>query len=100
MYLKAIRNGGAASRCLELYAPRLLKGDVMPGFLVKHFVKDLGIALDVAKSVNLSLPGLALANQLYIALMGYDEGELGTQALIKCLARLSRVEDGPWMSKI
>lgn len=63
----------------------------------QHFVKDLGIALDEARSFELALPGLALASQLYVALQSYGEGELGTQALVNSLTRLSKVRAGaPW----
>ena len=91
-YVNCISKGGAASRSLDLYAPRILQADFQPGFYVKHFVKDLSIALDEAKEMNLALPGLALATQLYISLLAHGEGDLGTQALIIALARLSNVD--------
>ena len=91
-YVDCISKGAAASRSLDLYAPRILKGDMQPGFFVKHFVKDLSIALEEAKEMNLVLPGLALANQLYIALQAHGDGDLGTQALIQALARLSNIK--------
>lgn len=91
-YVDCISRGGAQSKSLDLYAPRILKRDMQPGFYVKHFVKDLGIALDEAKEMKLALPGLALANQLYISLQAHGEGDLGTQALIKALARLSNID--------
>lgn len=56
---------------------------------MKHFVKDLGIALDEAREMKLALPGLAIANQLYIALVAQNEGDLGTQALIRVLRRMN-----------
>ena len=51
----------------------------------------MGIALEEAKRMNLSLPGLALANQFYVAAsaMGYEN--LGTQALYKVLERLNGI---------
>ena len=88
-YLTAIRGGAAGSRSLELYAPRLRKGDMAPGFLVKHFIKDLRIALDECNRMRLALPGLALAQQLYTALAAQGDEELGTQALIRVLERLN-----------
>jgi len=91
-YYDCISKGGAQSKSLDLYTPRILKNDMNPGFFVKHFVKDLGIALDEAREMNLALPGLALANQLYISLQAHGEGDLGTQALILALARLSNVD--------
>lgn len=91
-YVSCISTGGAGSKSLDLYAPRIMKGDMEPGFYIKHFVKDLGIALDEAREMNLALPGLAQVNQLYISLQAHGEGDLGTQALIKALARLSNLQ--------
>ena len=91
-YLTAIRGGAAGSRSLELYAPRLRKGDLAPGFLVKHFIKDLRIALDECNRMRLALPGLALAQQLYTALAAQGDEELGTQALVRVLERLNNVK--------
>ena len=91
-YLTAIRGGAAGSRSLELYAPRLRKGDMAPGFLVKHFIKDLRIALDECNRMRLALPGLALAQQLYTALAAHGDEELGTQALVRVLERLNNVK--------
>lgn len=88
-YLSAIVDGGAGSFSVRSYAPRILRGDMEPGFYVEHFVKDLGIAINACKQMNVSLPGLALAQQLYVSLIGCGDGRLGTQALIKTLERLN-----------
>ena len=60
-----------------------MKDDYAAGFYVDHFVKDLGIALDEAKEMRLSLPMVALAEQMYIALQAQGHGRLGTQAITK-----------------
>jgi 3-hydroxyisobutyrate dehydrogenase len=52
----------------------------------------MGIALDEARRMKLSLPGLALANQLYIALQAQGHGRDGTQALMLALASLSKID--------
>jgi 3-hydroxyisobutyrate dehydrogenase len=90
--LTSVEPGAAGSWSLTNYAPRMLKGDFEPGFVVEHFVKDMGIALAEARRMNLSLPGLALAQQLYVALMAQGKGRKGTQSLILALASLSNVE--------
>ncbi|CAM6028203.1 unnamed protein product [Sphagnum balticum] len=90
-YLQAIGGGAAGSKSLELYATRIQKRDFAPGFYVHHFVKDLGIALHECQQMGISLPGLALAQQLYVSLKGYGEGNLGTQALILTLERLNNL---------
>lgn len=91
-YLAAIRGGGAGSFSIESYAPRILRRDMKPGFYVEHFVKDLGIALEACKHLAISLPGLALAQQLYVSLVANGDGKCGTQALIKTLERMNGAE--------
>lgn len=88
-YIAAIRGGGAGSFSIESYAPRILKNDMEPGFYVEHFVKDLGIAINACREMGVSLPGLALAQQLYVSLCAHGDGKMGTQALIITLERLN-----------
>lgn len=92
MYIKAISTGAAGSKSLDLYADRILRRDFDPGFFVNHFVKDLGISLRECQQTGLSLPGLALAQQLYVSLKAHGEGNLGTQALVLALERLNNVQ--------
>ena len=89
--LKSVSTGAAGSKALEVLAPRMLKADFEPGFFVEHFLKDMGIALEEAKRMNLALPGLALANQLYVAVQAQGYGRKGTQALMLALEHLSDV---------
>lgn len=79
--LKSIETGAAGSWSLSNLGPRMIKGDFEPGFFVKHFIKDMGIALASAEEMNLQTPGLALAKSLYeqISKQGFDEK--GTQIL-------------------
>ena len=90
--LRSVAGGAAGSWSLSNYGPRMLRGELDPGFMVEHFVKDMAIALAEARRLNLSLPGLALAQQLYVALMARGHGRLGTHSLILALARLSDVD--------
>jgi 3-hydroxyisobutyrate dehydrogenase len=90
--LDTISKGAAGSWSLSNYGPRLLQGDLKPGFKIDHFIKDLGIALNEARRMNLSLPGLALAEQLYVAARAQGHGQNGTQALLVALAHLSSVD--------
>jgi len=78
-----ISTGAAASFSLSSYAPRILKEDYSPGFFIKHFIKDMTIALDEAEKMNLDLPGLTLAKQMYEKLVEMGEENSGTQALYK-----------------
>jgi len=79
--LESIGAGSAASWSLANLAPRILDGDFAPGFYVKHFIKDMRIALESAAEMGLALPGLAAAKRLYDALAAAGGSELGTQAL-------------------
>lgn len=90
--LTSVSGGAAGSWSLTNYAPRIFQGDFAPGFAVRHFLKDLGIALAEARRMRLALPGLALAEQLYRALEAQEHGASGIQALILALARLSAVD--------
>ncbi|PIN04844.1 putative dehydrogenase [Handroanthus impetiginosus] len=90
-YLNAISTGAAGSKSLDLYGSRILNRDFEAGFYVNHFVKDLGICLRECQNMGLALPGLALAQQLYLSLKAYGEGDLGTQALVLALERLNNV---------
>jgi 3-hydroxyisobutyrate dehydrogenase len=90
--LASVTGGAAGSWSLSNYAPRMLQGDFEPGFLVEHFIKDMEIALTEARRLNLALPGLALAHELYLALRAQGGGRKGTQALLLALAKLSDVE--------
>jgi 3-hydroxyisobutyrate dehydrogenase len=90
--LESVALGAAGSWSLTNYAPRMLAGDFEPGFAVDHFIKDMGIALAEARRMRLSVPGLALAEQLYVALSAEGYGRKGTQSLVLALARLSDVD--------
>lgn len=79
--IETLSGGSAQSWSLSNYGPRVLAGDLEPGFYVKHFVKDLRIALAEAESMGLALPGLELAKRLYESLSGGGGSDLGTHAL-------------------
>ncbi len=81
--LASIETGAAGSFSLSKLAPRMIDGDFEPGFYVKHFIKDMTIALESAEEMGLSTPGLKLAKQLYEELAANGEENSGTQALYK-----------------
>ncbi|WP_373501906.1 NAD(P)-dependent oxidoreductase, partial [Desulfococcus sp.] len=87
--LSSISGGAAACWSLDNLAPRILRKEFDTGFFVEHFVKDMGIALDEARRMNIALPGLALVEQLYHMVMADGGKRLGTQALMPALARMS-----------
>lgn len=80
--VETISGGAAGSWSLSNLAPRMLRGDDAPGFFIKHFIKDMGIALSSAEEMHLDLPGLQLAKRLYDELSARGMEDSGTQALI------------------
>ena len=81
--IDTISTGAAASWSLSNYGPRIIKGDYAPGFYVKHFIKDMEIALEAAREMGLDTPGLELALERYRELAEQGGAELGTQALYR-----------------
>lgn len=90
--LQSVSSGAAGSWSLSNLAPRMIDGDFDPGFFVEHFIKDMRIALQEAAAMNLALPGLALAHQLYQAVVAQGHAKDGTQALLLALAQLNEIE--------
>ncbi|KSU81769.1 3-hydroxyisobutyrate dehydrogenase [Fictibacillus enclensis] len=83
--LKSIESGAAGSWSLSNLAPRIIKGNFEPGFYVKHFIKDMKIALESAGEMGILTPGLQLAKDLYEELAEMGEENSGTHALYKRL---------------
>ena len=91
--IDVIGSGAAASVCINGLGRRIADGDFDPGFYIKHFVKDMGIALAEAKRMQISLPGLALAHKFYVHAMDVGYENLGIQALYKTFERMRYEED-------
>jgi len=89
--INVIGKGAAGCWSINNLGPRIVKGNFDPGFFIKHFIKDMGIALKEAKNMNLSLPGLALAYQFYISATALGFENLGTQGLYKVLAKMNGI---------
>lgn len=85
--LDSITTGAAGSWSLSNLAPRMIKGDFSPGFFVKHFIKDMTIALESAQEMGVMTPGLSLSLDMYKELANMGESDSGTQALIKYFDR-------------
>jgi len=81
--MRSIETGAAGSWSLSNLGPRMLAGNFEPGFYVKHFIKDLGIALQSAEEMGFDMPGVRLARSLYEKLASLGEQDSGTQALFK-----------------
>lgn len=88
--LKSIGAGAAGSWSLNNLAPRMIKGDFEPGFYVKHFIKDMNIALSEAREMGFKTLGLELAIRLYEALAEEGNGDKGTQILYQLIDELEQ----------
>lgn len=86
-----IGQGAAGSWSINNLGRRIARQDFSPGFFIKHFVKDMGIALEEAQNMNLCLPGLAMAHQFYTAAKALGYENLGTQGLYRVLAQMNNV---------
>jgi len=90
--LKSVSSGAAGSWSLSNLGPRIIDNNFDPGFFVEHFIKDMGIALDESRRMGLSMPGLALAQQLYLAVKAQGFGRNGTHALLLALSQMSGID--------
>jgi 3-hydroxyisobutyrate dehydrogenase len=86
--LGSVTRGAASCWSLENLAPRVLKNDYSPGFMIDHFIKDMGIALEETRRMGIHLPGLELAEKLYARASALGHGRDGTQALYQALLSL------------
>lgn len=83
VFLDSVSTGAAGSKQLDIFGPKILAGDYEPGFFLKHFVKDMKLALTEANMSELSLEVLSLVLANYEELEAAGYGNLGTQALMK-----------------
>jgi 3-hydroxyisobutyrate dehydrogenase len=88
--IDVIGKGAASSWSINNLGRRIADGNFDPGFYIKHFVKDMGIALEEARRMRLALPGLALVHQFYVAAMAMGWENLGTHGLYRVLASMNR----------
>jgi 3-hydroxyisobutyrate dehydrogenase len=90
--LQSVGVGAAGSWSLNNLGPRIIDRNFEPGFFVEHFIKDMGIALEESKKMGIVMPGLALANQLYLAVQAEGWGRKGTHALMLALEHIANVK--------
>jgi 3-hydroxyisobutyrate dehydrogenase len=90
--LQSVGVGAAGSWSLNNLGPRIIDRNFEPGFFVEHFIKDMGIALEESKKMGIVMPGLALANQLYLAVQAEGFGRKGTHALMLALEHIANVK--------
>jgi 3-hydroxyisobutyrate dehydrogenase len=90
--IAAIGSGAAGSWTINNLGPRIIRRNFDPGFFIEHFIKDMGIALEEAKKMNLCLPGLSLVHQFYLSAKAQGYGRLGTHALSLVLEKMNGLE--------
>ena len=90
--IEAVKGGAAGSWQLANLAPRIVRGDFAPGFMITLQLKDLRLILEMAQELTLPLPVTALVTQLYRAAAADGKGEYGTQAVATVLERLAGVQ--------
>lgn len=87
--MQSVASGAAGSWSLSNLGPRIVNNNFEPGFFVEHFIKDMGIALAESRAMGLSMPGLALGEQLYQSVAAKGWAKNGTHALALALAEMS-----------
>lgn len=90
--IDVIGKGAASSWSINNLGRRIAQRDFDPGFYIKHFIKDMGIALEEAARMKLSLPGLSLVQQFYQAAAACGLEDLGTQGLYRIFEKLNNME--------
>lgn len=81
--LKSVSTGAAGSKQLDTFGPKIIEENYEPGFFMKHFIKDMKLALIEANMSDISLEVLSLVLSNYEQLEAEGFGNLGTQALMK-----------------
>lgn len=90
--LRVLSGGYAQTRVMDVRGPKVVKGEFEPGFKSRFHYKDLGIIMDTARNLNVSLPASALAQQLFSSLLANGHGDLDHSAVIKVIEMLSNVQ--------
>jgi 3-hydroxyisobutyrate dehydrogenase len=93
--LEVTTRGAGGSWALSNLAPRIVKGDLTPGFSVRFQQKDLRIVLQEAERMELPLVGTAIVQQLLRSVQAYGGEEDGTHALIRVMEQLGNVSIVP-----
>jgi 3-hydroxyisobutyrate dehydrogenase len=97
--IDVIGSGAASSWSLNNLGRRIVNDDFKPGFFIKHFIKDMDIALEEARRMNLNMPGLSLAARFYKTASEMGLKNQGTQALYKVFERMNNDAPSAWNGK-
>jgi 2-hydroxy-3-oxopropionate reductase len=93
---QALMGGFANSRILEVHAERMIKRSFAPGFRIRLHQKDLNLALQSAREMNMSLPNTAIAQQMFSAVAAAGGADLDHSAMVQAIETLaaSKVAEG------
>jgi 2-hydroxy-3-oxopropionate reductase len=86
---EALMGGLASSRILEVHGERMIKRTFDPGFRIRLHRKDLTLAVDGAKALNIALPNAAATQQLMNAAVARGDGDKDHSGLILALEALA-----------
>jgi 2-hydroxy-3-oxopropionate reductase len=86
---EALMGGFAASRILEVHGERMIKRTFDPGFRIRLHRKDLSLAVDAARALNLALPNASATQQLMNAAIAMGDGDMDHSGLIRTLEALA-----------
>lgn len=89
--MKVISAGAGSSWAMQNLAPKIIKGDFAPGFMIETQQKDMRIVAEMAEQVEMPLPGAALAQQLWRSAQAHGQGREGIQGMAKVIERLSNI---------
>ena len=92
--IDAVKGGAASSWQLTNMAPRIIKRDFQPGFMIDLMQKDLNLVMETAGAAKIPLPVTSLIHQMYYSLQSAGEGTSGTQALVKAMEHLTGLQVG------
>jgi len=92
LLLEVLNNTAARSALIAFKAPYVFRRDFSTHFSVKWMHKDLGLALELARAVQVPLPGTALTHQMFQAAISRGYGEEDFSSTIKVLEEIAGVQ--------
>ncbi|HYG87450.1 MAG TPA: 2-hydroxy-3-oxopropionate reductase [Azospirillum sp.] len=91
---QALMGGFAASRVLEVHGERMVQRTFDPGFRIELHQKDLNLALSTARSLGMSLPNTATAQELFNACAAHGGKAWDHSGMVRALEILANFEIG------
>jgi 2-hydroxy-3-oxopropionate reductase len=89
--VEVLSNGAARCWALEVRAPEVLKGNFQPGFKSKLQYKDLGLALELSRSIDAPMPIASIVHEFYKSTLAQGFGEEDHTAVIRIIEQMANV---------